>query len=161
MRKLLALNGLQPGDFRVKTIEGTATRFNCLKRGECDAVPLGQPQDLIAVKDGYRLLGLSTDAVPDFIYTVTAARRSWAEKNKEPVLRYVRGLAAAFKFIREPANRAAVVKTIVDWSESSADIAEQTPTYISLRSAMSCRCGVRSTSRVWLRSSLLWARGEP
>ncbi len=125
-RKLLALHGLKAGDFRVKTIEGTPSRFNCLKRGECDAVPLGQPQDLVAIKDGYNLLGLSTDAVPDFLYTVTAARRSWAEKNKEAVLRYVRGLAAAFKFIRDPANRPAVVKTIVEWTDSSADIAEQT-----------------------------------
>lgn len=125
-RKLLALHGLKADDIRVKIIEGTPTRFNCLKRGECDAVPLGQPHDLIAIKEGYRLLGLSTDAVPDFLYTVTAARRSWAEKNKESVLRYVRGLAAAFKFIREPTNRPLVVKTITEWTDSSADIAEQT-----------------------------------
>ncbi len=60
-------------------MEGTPARYNCLRRGECDAVPLGQPQDLLALKDGYRLLGFSTEAVPEFLYTVTAARRSWAE----------------------------------------------------------------------------------
>jgi ABC-type nitrate/sulfonate/bicarbonate transport system substrate-binding protein len=125
-RKLLALNGLKTGDYRVKIIEGTPARFNCLKRGECDAVPLGQPQDLIAIKDGYVLLGLSTDAVPDFVYTVTAARRSWAEKNKEVVTSYVRALAGAFKFIREPTNRPTVVKTIVEWTDSAPEIAEQT-----------------------------------
>ena len=43
-RKLLALHGLRDGDFRVKTIEGTPTRFSCLRRGECVAVPLGQPK---------------------------------------------------------------------------------------------------------------------
>ncbi len=125
-RKLLALHGVKAGDFRVKTIEGTPSRFNCLKRGECDAVPLGQPHDLIAIKDGYRLLGLSNDAVPDFLYTVTSARRSWAEKNKDTVTRYVRALAASFKFIRDPANRPVIVRTIVEWTDSSADIAEQT-----------------------------------
>jgi ABC-type nitrate/sulfonate/bicarbonate transport system substrate-binding protein len=125
-RKLLRRHGLEPGDFRVKTIEGTSTRFNCLRRGECDAVPLGQPQDLIAIKDGFRLLGLSTEVVPDFLYTVTAARRSWAERNQEAVTRYVRGLAGGFKFIREPANRPAVVKTIIEWTGSTPDIAGQT-----------------------------------
>ena len=126
MRKLLVMNGVGDNDFRVKIIEGTPTRWNCLKRGECDAVPLGQPQDLLALKEGYRVLGISNDAVPDFLYTVTAARRSWAESHKDTVVRYVRGLASAFGFIRNPTNRKTVIKTIVETTDSSADIAEQT-----------------------------------
>jgi ABC-type nitrate/sulfonate/bicarbonate transport system substrate-binding protein len=125
-RKLLTLRGVGKEDFRVKIIEGTPARFTCLKRGECDAVPLGQPQDLLALKEGYRLLGLSTEAVPEFLYTVTAVRRPWAEANKDAVVRYVRALGAAFKFIRDPANRPAVVKAIVETTGSSVEIAEQT-----------------------------------
>jgi ABC-type nitrate/sulfonate/bicarbonate transport system substrate-binding protein len=127
-RKLLAMNGVREGEFRVKIIEGTPTRWNCLKRGECDAVPLGQPQDLLAIKEGFRLLGVSNDAVPDFLYTVTAVRKSWAEKNTEVVVRYIRGLAATFKFIRDPANRKAVIKTIIETTDTPADIAQQTLT---------------------------------
>src|SRR6201993_3994111 len=56
-RKVLALHGLRAGDFQVKIIEGTPARSTCLKRGDCAAVPLGQPQDLLAVNEGYRLLG--------------------------------------------------------------------------------------------------------
>ncbi len=126
IRKLLALRGLDPNDFRVKIIEGTPARWSCLKRGECDAVPLGQPQDLLAVKEGFHSLGVSNDAVPDFLYTVTAVRRSWAEKHKDAIVRYLRGLAASFKFIRDPANRKTVVKTIVESIEAPADIAGQT-----------------------------------
>jgi ABC-type nitrate/sulfonate/bicarbonate transport system substrate-binding protein len=125
-RKLLALHGLREGDFRVKIIEGTPGRFTCLMHGECVAVPLGQPQDLLAIKDGYRLLGVSNQAVPEFLYTVTAIRRSWAEAHKDAVVRYVRGLGSAFKFIRDPASRKAVVKTIVETTDSSAAVAEQT-----------------------------------
>ena len=125
-RKLLALHGLREGDFRVKTIEGTPARLNCLRRGECIAVPLGQPQDLLALYEGYQLLGLSTEAVPEFLYTVTAARRSWAAANKGTVVRYIRALASSFKFIRDPANRKSVAKTIVETTESSEAIAAQT-----------------------------------
>jgi len=126
MRKLFAQNGLKDDDFRVKIIEGTPTRWSCLKRGECDAVPLGQPQDLLALKEGYRVLGISNDAVPDFLYTVTAARRSWAETHANIVERYIRGLAAAFKFIRDPKNRKSIAKTITATTDSPADISEQT-----------------------------------
>ena len=125
-RKLLARHGIREGDIRVRVIEGTPARLSCLKKGECDAVPLGQPQDFLALKEGYRLLGLSNEVVPEFLYTVTAVRRSWADKNKDAVVRYVRGLAAGFKFIRDPANRKAVVKTIVETTKSSAEVAEQT-----------------------------------
>jgi ABC-type nitrate/sulfonate/bicarbonate transport system substrate-binding protein len=57
---------------------------------------------------------------------VTAVRKSWAEKNRDAVVRYLRGLSAAFKFIRDPANRQAVIKTIVETSATPADIAQQT-----------------------------------
>ncbi|HUK41235.1 MAG TPA: ABC transporter substrate-binding protein, partial [Candidatus Acidoferrales bacterium] len=125
-RKLLTLHGLRPDDFQVKTIEGTPARFTCLKRGDCAAVPLGQPQDLLALNEGYRLLGLSTEVVSELLYTVTAARRSWAAAHKDVIARYLRGLAAAFRFIRDPSKRQAVIKTIVDTTGSSPAIADQT-----------------------------------
>jgi ABC-type nitrate/sulfonate/bicarbonate transport system substrate-binding protein len=109
-----------------KTIEGTSVRLNCLRRGECAAVPLGQPRDLLAQSEGYRLLGYSNEAVPEFLYTVTAARRSWAAANKDTVARYVRALAAAFTIIRDPERRGAVVKTIVETTGVPAAVAERT-----------------------------------
>lgn len=114
MNKLLAQHGLAPGDIRVQTISGTPQRLACLKRGGCKAVPLGQPQDVTAKREGYRILGTSRDVAPPFLYTVTAARRTWASAHKDVVVRYVRALAAAFRFIRDPANRGVVAATIVE-----------------------------------------------
>jgi ABC-type nitrate/sulfonate/bicarbonate transport system substrate-binding protein len=114
IRKLMAMNGLQRDDYQTKFVDGTPDRLACLTAGDCYAVPLGQPQDFVAMRQGYRLLGLSTEAVPDFVYTVTAARRSWAEANKDTVVRFVRGLSAAFRFIRDPSRRNDVVRTVVE-----------------------------------------------
>jgi ABC-type nitrate/sulfonate/bicarbonate transport system substrate-binding protein len=114
IRRLLAMKGIGRDDFRSRFVDGTPDRLVCLMKGDCDAVPLGQPQDFVAMRKGFRLLGLSTEAVPEFVYTVTAARRSWAQENKEAVVRYVRALAAAFAYIRDPENRESVVKTIAD-----------------------------------------------
>lgn len=125
MRKLLALHGLREADVQVKTIDGTPARLNCLRRGGCDAVPLGQPQDLLAQSEGFRLLGRSNEAVPAYLYTVTAARRSWAAANAELVVRYVRALAAAFATIRDPAKRGAVVNAITDITGVPPLVAEQ------------------------------------
>ena len=126
MRKLLALNGLGNSDYRVIEFVGTPERSECLRKGECDAVPLGQPEDLTLLKQGYRRLGISNDAVPNFQFIVSAVRRSWGEANKDVLVRYVRGLAAAFRFMRDPANREDVVKIILDTTGSSDEIARQT-----------------------------------
>src|SRR5262249_47366378 len=82
--------------------------------GDCDAVPLGQPQDFVAMRRGYRLLGLSTDAVPQYLYTVTAARRSRAAAHKGTLVPHVPAPSAAFRFIRRPPQPGAVLKTIVE-----------------------------------------------
>jgi len=126
MRKLLALHGLSEHDIQVKTIDGTPARLRCLRRGECAAVPLGQPQDLLARSEGYRVLGVSNDAVSPYLYTVTAVRRSWAAQHEDAVVRYVRALAAAFRVIRDPQRRAAVVQAIVEMTGVPPAVAEAT-----------------------------------
>jgi ABC-type nitrate/sulfonate/bicarbonate transport system substrate-binding protein len=125
-RKLMARHGLQRGEFGARIIEGTSGRLACLRRGDCDAVVLGQPQDLIALEQGYRRLGDSTEAVPELLYTVTAARRSWAEANKDAMRRYVRALAGAFQFIRDSANRDRGIRVVMENTNASEKIARQT-----------------------------------
>ena len=102
MRKLLALKGLGANDYRVKELVGTPVRFECLRRGECDGVPLGQPDDLIALTQGYRRLGLSTEADSAFQFQLLAVKRSWAAANKEAVVRFIRAIGSSLRLWRHP-----------------------------------------------------------
>ena len=126
MVKLLSIHGLDRGSYAARVIEGTPARLNCLRRGECDAVALGQPQDLQAIQDGYTLLGRSDEAVPDYLYTVTAVRRSWADAHREATSRFVRAMSATDDFIRDPKNRDRVIKVIAEMTGASSDIAGKT-----------------------------------
>jgi ABC-type nitrate/sulfonate/bicarbonate transport system substrate-binding protein len=128
MRKLLALKGLSAADYRVKELVGTPVRFDCLKRGECDGVPLGQPDDLIALSQGYRRLGTSTEAVSAFQFQLLAVKRSWAAANRDTLVRFIKAIGASFRFIRDPANRDEVVQTMVAVTGASEAIARQTLT---------------------------------
>ena len=125
-RKLMAMNGVKEGDFKVKELVGTPARADCLKKGECDAVPLGQPEDLQSMQQGYRRLGVSTDAMTNFQFIVSAVRRSWADKNKDALVRYVRALASSYRYLRDPANRDEVVRIVVETTGSTEAIARQT-----------------------------------
>jgi ABC-type nitrate/sulfonate/bicarbonate transport system substrate-binding protein len=124
-RKLMALNGIKESDIKVKELVGTPARSECLKKGECDAVPLGQPEDLQLMQQGYRRLGVSTDAMSNFQFIVSAVRRSWAAKNQDALVRYVKALAASYRYMRDPANRDEVVGIVVETTGSSESIARQ------------------------------------
>lgn len=126
MRKLLVLKGLGDADYRVKELVGSPLRATCLKSGECDAVPLGQPEDLLAVKEGYRRLGISTEAVASFQFEVIAARRDFSQSHADIMIHFVRALADAFRYIRDPAHRDDAAKAVVELTGAPDDIARAT-----------------------------------
>lgn len=125
-RKLLALRGLKDSDYRIKNLVGTPVRLECLKRGECDAVPLGQPEDFTAIDQGFRRLGLSTDAVRHFEFKLLIVRPDWAKQNRTTLVAFLRGFAASLRYFRDPAHRDDVAKTIVAVSGVSDKIARET-----------------------------------
>jgi len=122
-RMLLAKHGLKEPAFRTKELVGTPIRAKCLTDGECDAVPLGQPDDIVFAQKGFTKLGDSLEVIPVLQFNVIAARRDWAEKNKATAVGFVRAFGNAYKFMRDPQNRAEVAQTIVETTGAPLDVA--------------------------------------
>jgi ABC-type nitrate/sulfonate/bicarbonate transport system substrate-binding protein len=110
--RLLASKGLKAADFHAKSVVGTPARFECLKSGECAAVPMGQPEDLEAIRQGYPRLGFTYEAGADLIFNVDMARRAWGEKNKDTLVRMVRGFAASYQFMNDAKNHDGVLNIV-------------------------------------------------
>jgi len=123
--KLLAQKGIKTSDYRAKSVVGTRARFECLKSGECAAVPMGQPDDLGAVKQGYPRLGFTYEAGADLIFNVGMTRRAWGEKNQDTLVRFVRAFAASYEFINDAKNRGEVTNIIMESLKVSDEIARQ------------------------------------
>ncbi len=123
--RLLASKGLKPADFRAKAVVGTPARFDCLKSGECAAVPMGQPEDLDAMRQGYPRLAFTYEAGADLIFNVDMVRRSWGDKNKDSLVRLVRGFVAAYRFINDAKNHDEVRTIVKDSLKTSDEIARQ------------------------------------
>jgi ABC-type nitrate/sulfonate/bicarbonate transport system substrate-binding protein len=122
-RMLLAKHGLKEPAFRTKELVGTPIRAKCLTDGECDAVPLGQPDDIVFAQHGYSKLGDSLEVIPVLQFNVIAARRDWAEKNKAVATGFARAFGNAYKFMRDPQNRDEVARTIVDTTGAPPEVA--------------------------------------
>jgi ABC-type nitrate/sulfonate/bicarbonate transport system substrate-binding protein len=123
--RLLARAQLKPGDFTTKVVVGSTARFACLKSGECAAVPMGQPEDLDAIRQGFPRLGFTYEAGADLIFNVDMARRAWGERNKDTLVRYVRAMASAYGFMNDPSNRAEVLSILVDTGGVSPSVAAE------------------------------------
>jgi len=122
-RLLLEKHGLKEPAFSTKELVGTPIRAKCLSEGECDAVPLGQPDDIVFAQKGFTKLGDSLEVIPVLQFNVIAARRDWAEKNKAAATGFARAFGDAYRFMRDPANRDEVVQLTVETTGAPADVA--------------------------------------
>jgi len=65
-----------------QTVVGTPARSIVSSPEECAAVPMGQPEDLGAIAQGFPRLAFTNEAVADLIFNVDMARRAWARRTK-------------------------------------------------------------------------------
>jgi len=122
-KMLLAKGGLNDGDYRTKEIIGSSQRGACLSSGVCDAVPLGQPDDIVFARKGFVKLGDSLQVVPNLQFNVIAARRSFAAAHEQTMVALARAFAATFRFLRDPASRDAAVQAIVETTGADEAVA--------------------------------------
>lgn len=122
-RMLLAKGGLKDGDYRTREIIGSTQRADCLAAGACDAVPLGQPDDIVFEQKGFRKLGDSLEVVPSLQFNVIAVRRSWAASHEAVVVALARAFGDTFRYLRDPANRDDVTKTVVEITGAGEPVA--------------------------------------
>ena len=120
--RLLSHKGIKASDFHAKAVVGTGARFECLKSGECAAVPMGQPEDIGAIKQGYPRLAFTYESGADLIFNVDMTRRAWGENS---LVRLVRGFAASYEFINDPTNRGELTNIVKDSLKISDEIARE------------------------------------
>lgn len=122
-RLLLEKYGLKDTDYRSTEIIGTQPRAKCLVDGDCDAVPLGQPDDIVFMAKGYTKLGDSLEVIPVLQFNVIAARREWAAQNKDVVVRFARAFGDAYRFMRDPKNRGEVAAILTETTGAPPEVA--------------------------------------
>lgn len=101
--------GLTPADYKMTVVGGSPARFRLLKEGKIDVGLQPIPNSYEAEAAGFSNLGSVTQFVPDWQFTVVNVDRNWAEKNRDVVVRFLRGLQAGRDFMRtNPAEAAKI-----------------------------------------------------
>lgn len=123
-RKLMALHGIGPGDVTLEYIEGSQPRFDCLKSGKCAAASMGQPNDFVAVAQGYHRLGISNEAGP-LVFGVDVVTNAWARTHEDLLVRYLRAMASALRYANDPANDTAMVNLISEVAKTDENVSRE------------------------------------
>ncbi len=105
LRKLLASQGLRVADYRLEEIGGSQERYEALRREDAAASLLNSPFDRNLLASGYNSLGTLGEYFPRYPGPIAAARRSWAAAHGGELRAFIRGMMAAFQWLRDPAHR--------------------------------------------------------
>jgi NitT/TauT family transport system substrate-binding protein len=103
LREALRLRGLEyPRDYKLLIIAGgSATNLAALQSGQITATTVAVPLNFAAEEAGFNIVGRLSDGVPYFQTNVIATRRSWAEKNRPIMVRFMRAMVQSLRWLHE------------------------------------------------------------
>jgi ABC-type nitrate/sulfonate/bicarbonate transport system substrate-binding protein len=123
--EILRRNGMDRNAYELQRRGGMIQRMNSLLERNEKATLLSAPYNLIAKGRGQKQLVTATSVLGAYQGNVAAARRSWAEKNGDKIVAFIRAYHASIAWLYQPANRAAAIDLLVrNVAGMSHDVAE-------------------------------------
>ncbi|MGZ8454863.1 MAG: ABC transporter substrate-binding protein, partial [Candidatus Binatia bacterium] len=100
LRLVLRAHGLEyPRDYQILNVGGVTDRYIALQSGQIAATPLSVPRDTSAKQQGFNVLGYFADDVPNYFLNPYTVKRSWAEKNRPLVVRYMKAIVQTHRWL--------------------------------------------------------------
>ncbi len=104
--EILARNRMQKDrDYTVVTAGGVLQRFQALMEKKHAGTLLLSPFEVQAEAKGFNRLANAIDVLGRYQGLVGGARKSWAEQNRDAVVRYIRAFSDAVDWLYDPTNR--------------------------------------------------------
>ena len=95
-------HGLEyPRDYKLLNIGSAPDRFKALLSGQISSAPVGVPLDLVAKQQGFNVIGYFSDDEPNFQFNVYIVKRSWAEKNRPVMVRFMKAMVGTMRWMAD------------------------------------------------------------
>lgn len=107
LRRMMAAKGLQyPKDYNLVNVGPSAQSYLALTANRVDAALIAVPLSSDAAELGYNIIGRAAEIIPNYQLTEISTRRSWAEKNRPVMVRFMKAMVLAMRWLydnKEPA----------------------------------------------------------
>ena len=108
LRRVLKAKGLEyPRDYKVINVGGSPQLLAALTSGQIAAAPLSLPLNYVAEEQGFNTIGRFLDVIPYYQLSVYSVLRPWAEKNRPVMVRFMKAIALAARWIYADKDAAA------------------------------------------------------
>ena len=102
LRRALKVKGLEyPRDYKLLNVGGTTSAFAAMSAGQISAAMLAVPNAFQAQDAGFNLIGRVADIFPNYLLSAYSVRRSFAEKNRPLVVRFLKAVVRAKKWFEQ------------------------------------------------------------
>ena len=107
LRRALKVKGLEyPRDYKLLNVGGTTSALVAMSAGQIAAAMLAVPNAFQAQEAGFNVIGRVADIFPNYLLSAYSVRRSWAEKNRSQVVRFLKAVLLARKWLEEDRKNA-------------------------------------------------------
>ena len=112
LRLVLKVHGMEyPRDYQLLNIGGASDRYQALTSGQISSAPVGVPLDLVAKQQGFNIIGYFADDLPNFQFNTYIVKRSWAEKNRPLVVRFMKAMVSTMRWMNDNRDQACTYLT--------------------------------------------------
>jgi NitT/TauT family transport system substrate-binding protein len=125
VERMLAPNGVKPGDFDMVFAGATAARASALTAGAVDAAILLPAFNFQAVAKGFKSLGLTADYVKDLPFSGIVVNKAWADANKATLTKVLDAETKSIAWFEDTNNRAEAIRILKSASSLSEDDVEK------------------------------------
>ncbi len=124
LRRALKIKGLEyPRDYKLLNVGGTSSAFAAMSAGQIAAAMQAVPNAFQAQEAGFNVIGKLADIFPTYLLSAYSVRRSWAEKNRPLVVRFLKAVIRAKKWFEQ--DRKAAVEYLAKEFQLSQSMAEK------------------------------------
>jgi NitT/TauT family transport system substrate-binding protein len=103
--EMLRQHGLDyPGDYEFAVVGVHPARWKALQEATIDAAVQLIPLNFVAEDQGYANLGEVSDYIPEIAFTTLIVDRAWAADHRSEIVRFLRSLVEATRWVYDPAN---------------------------------------------------------
>jgi NitT/TauT family transport system substrate-binding protein len=114
VERMLAANGIKPGETETLFAGATSARFSALVAGAIDATILLPPFNFFAESAGFRNLGLSVDYTPELPFTGAVVNRGWAAAHRATLDRLLAVHNQSMAWFLDTRNREPAIALMVE-----------------------------------------------
>jgi ABC-type nitrate/sulfonate/bicarbonate transport system substrate-binding protein len=101
LRETLKLKGLEyPRDYKIIVIAGgSSANLAAMQSGQIAATTVAVPLNYAAEEAGFNMIGRLSDGIPNFQVNALITKRSWAERNRPVMVRFMRAMLQTYRWL--------------------------------------------------------------